>query len=201
MLKELSAKTANNVDDMNNYIEEYHIALANIIKESGVLSMFNGDVGGEEMNSMKMLVGGLMSARIDADSMKAMKSALDTEIAGQLKAIYEDMSAPFARFAGQDRCVESVIHMISNDLSTEVSALLSNINIALDAEDRPVPRFKGNSYEVEGNMNVRENAGGMIKREHSDLIEVFRQQEIADRNLLDGFQVGQLQDGQVIFNP
>ena len=172
-LKKLSA-SADTPAKMNAAIVQYHKAVAQSIRKSNIMEMFGGEVGGEEVTSMKMFVGGLVTGRLGQSALRAIKGALEAPAAGQLQAIYDDLGG--ARFDEADvpGYEADVINNTAVDLSGDIASLLLNVDEALGGAKGSVPKFGGDIEELDGYADIAGEIREMIGVAHADLIEAGR---------------------------
>ena len=198
-LKKLST-SANTPAKMNAAIVQYHKVVAQTIHKSGIIAMFDGEVGGEEMISLKMFVGGLVTARLGQNALQSINGALQTPAAGQLKAIYDDLGSVNLQEAKLPEHVANVVNQTAIDLSSDISSLLTNVSGILDGEEGIVPDFNGNVAELDDLTDVFDEVRDMTNEAHADLIELERER-IEARNAQRMGGANRMQDGNVLINP
>ena len=177
-LRKLSAASTTPVK-MNAAIVQYHAAVGQAIKKSGILAMFDGDVGGEEMLGMSMLAGGLVAARLGQDALRSIKGALESPVAGQLQAIYTDLSNEDLVEAGVPKHEATIMKRTVSELSSDILSLLDNVNATLGAEGGDVPAFTGSLDDLDGFDDIAIEIRDMTNKVHADLIQMEREENEA----------------------
>ena len=198
-LKKLSA-SADTPDKMNAAIVQYHKVIAQSIQKSNILEMFGGDIGGDEMLGIRMLAGGLVAGRLGQGALRAIKGALEAPAAGQLQAMYDELSVMRFDEADVPEYEANIIRQTATELSGDIDSLLYNVDEALGGERGKVPRFGGDVDELEGIADVFAEVREMTAVAHADLIELERE-ELEARNArrqtgANGGQGGNVQGAQ-----
>ena len=198
-LKKLSA-SADTPDKMNAAIVQYHKVIAQSIQKSNILEMFGGDIGGDEMLGIRMLAGGLVAGRLGQGALRAIKGALEAPAAGQLQAMYDELSGMRFDEADVPEYEANIIRQTATNLSGDIDSLLYNVDEALGGERGKVPRFGGDVDELEGIADVFAEVREMTAVAHADLIELERE-ELEARNArrqtgANGGQGGNVQGAQ-----
>ena len=177
-LRKLSAASSTPVK-MNAAIVQYHAAVGQAIKKSDILAMFDGDVGGEEMLGINMLAGGLMAARLGQDALRSIKGALESPVAGQLQAIYTDLSNEDLVEAGVPKHEATIMKRTVSELSSDILSLLDNVNATLGVEGGNVPAFMGSLDDLDGFDDIAIEIRDMTNKVHADLIQMERERNEA----------------------
>lgn len=177
-LRKLSAASTTPVK-MNAAIVQYHAAVGQAIKKSGILAMFDGDVGGEEMLGMSMLAGGLVAARLGQDALRSIKGALESPVAGQLQAIYTDLNNEDLVEAGVPKHEATIMKRTVSELSSDILSLLDNVNATLGVEGGNVPAFTGSLDDLDGFDDIAIEIRDMTNKVHADLIQMEREENEA----------------------
>ena len=198
-LRKLSAASSTPVK-MNAAIVQYHAAVGQAIKKSGILAMFDGDVGGEEMLGMNMLAGGLVAGRLGQDALRSIKGALESPVAGQLQAIYTDLSNENLVEAGVPRHEATIMKRTVSDLSSDILSLLDNVNATLGAEGGDVPAFRGSLDDLDGFDDIAIEIRDMTNKVHADLIQMERE-EIEARDVQRMAGANGMQGGNLVIEP
>ena len=153
---------------------QYHKGVTQAIKSSNIMLMFNDDIGGEEMTSAKMLVGGLIAARCGAPALQAISDALGSEAASQVGAIYDDIAGASFDQGMMLPHEFTIITQTSRELASELLELMQHIRDAINAEVPETPPFKGDVSEVDDAPDIFENICSVTRKLHADLIETER---------------------------
>ena len=171
-LRGLSASSANTPRKFHAAIAQYHAAVSKTISGTNAMSVFNGEVGGEETMNMKMLVGGLVAARCGEASLRAMEGALRSETAGQIHAVYDAISNSENDALGMSGYRANVVRMVSGELDSDMLELGVNIKDALGAEAEPeAPAYDGDPGDLPGAPDVFEDIRKITDTLHADLVE------------------------------
>ncbi|MBQ8125828.1 MAG: hypothetical protein IJ173_08090 [Kiritimatiellae bacterium] len=198
-LRKLSAASTTPVK-MNAAIVQYHAAVGQAIKKSGILAMFDGDVGGEEMLGMNMLAGGLVAGRLGQDALRSIKGALESPVAGQLQAIYTDLNNENLVDAGVPRHEATIMKRTVSDLSSDILSLLDNVNATLGVEGGNVPAFRGSLDDLDGFDDIAIEIRDMTNKVHADLIQMERE-EIEARDMQRMAGANGMQGGNLVIEP
>ena len=198
-LRKLSAASSTPVK-MNAAIVQYHAAVGQAIKKSGILAMFDGDVGGEEMLGMNMLAGGLVAGRLGQDALRSIKGALESPVAGQLQAIYTDLNNENLVEAGVPRYEATIMKRTVSDLSSDILSLLDNVNATLGVEGGNVPAFRGSLDDLDGFDDIAIEIRDMTNKVHADLIQMERE-EIEAREAQRKAGASRMQGGNLVIEP
>ena len=153
-------------------------AVRELFRQS-VAAMFDGDVGGEEMLGINMLAGGLVAARLGQDALRSIKGALESPVAGQLQAIYTDLSNEDLVEAGVPKHEATIMKRTVSELSSDILSLLDNVNATLGAEGGNVPAFKGSLDDLDGFDDIAIEIRDMTNKVHADLIQMEREENEA----------------------
>lgn len=160
---------------MHAAIAQFHQAVTLARKQSGLDGMVKNDPGGELGFGIKKLVGGLLAARFGENTLRAVKSALETPVAGRLMAIYmelEEVEIDRNLLRGYEA---DVARATGTDMASDVTTLLVGVNKALGVEESEPAVFRGNPQDLDGFEEICHDVINLTKNLHADLIETHRQ--------------------------
>ena len=169
-LKKLSAATAKTPDKLHQAVAQYHAILTNVVEKSDIINKFD-EVGGEEMLSIEMMIGGLLAGRCGESTLRAMKGALESQVAGQLNVVYDDLV--LGRF---DRSLMShaegnVLMKTAGELLHNLSSMLYDACEALGEPEQAIKPFKGDIRTLDGLPAIFTDVRDIVRTLHAGLIE------------------------------
>ena len=174
-LQKLSASTADTIGKFHDAVLQYHRALTQVMEKTDITKMFD-EVGGDEVGSVKSLIGALVLARCGEASLRGIDEALKSPVAGTLHAVYDGI---FANFYNDTQPLpqheQSVVVQMGREFSFNLVEMRQNVSDALDAEMPRIPKFSGNLNDLEDDMPIYQSIIDTTRQLHAQLVERERQ--------------------------
>ena len=150
------------------------------------------------------MIGALIVARFDEQTLRSMADVLQSPVAAQTQAIYNEVKIQQGAFdmPGYPRKVSSVVVQIGASYGATVNEMLSNVGASLGIETGHPPDYRDAAEDIPDAGYIFNDIIDMTyKDEYAAMVEDERVR-IESKGLRDFYRVPNgLQDGNVMINP